>query len=270
MGRIFIIAVLITSCGAFDDFGSLSPPGDASTDTDTDTDADTDTDTDTDTDSDTETDTDTCDPGPNCDDLDWECDTGYNECGDFLTCPDCPTAQWCDDHTCEPCNDNLHCGDLCVECTITEPLCDTILGECVECLTDAHCQPGGVSPFISPLGICAPDGMCTCYVNGSETWQCTSVSECPTGYQCAQDLPGNIHFVCLRDCSPTGIPADGITCENRITSTGNADVWAPMTTCFAFDMFGEDCSGDGTICSVDGSGGLADGYCVDATDCSYP
>jgi hypothetical protein len=42
----------------------------------------------------------------------------------------------------------------------------------------------------------------------------------------------------------------------------------PLTTCYAFSKFGADCSGDVHLCSVDGSGGLADGACPDGA-CTY-
>jgi hypothetical protein len=91
-------------------------------------------------------------------------------------------------------------------------------------------------------------------------------------YQCAIefDAPGviNDRFVCLKECAVAQTPQNGMACETRETLTGTAQVWVPMTTCFAFDKFGEDCSVNVAICSVDGSGPILDGACPTGT-CTF-
>jgi len=64
-------------------------------------------------------------------------------------------------------------------------------------------------------------------------------------------------------------PLGGLACEQRNTLSTPQLVWAPMTTCFAHDKFGIDCSGGGNPCSVDGAGGLIDGLCIEDSVCSY-
>jgi hypothetical protein len=273
---VFLLSLLLASCGAFRDLDAVKPGGDAAADTDADTDIDTDTDTDadTDTDTDSDTDTDTCEPEPGCAELGWECGTGDNGCGTSLDCDDeigcAATGEWCDGHDCATCDTVDHCDDACTACPTTAPLCfaETAgeAGTCVECTDDAGCRDGA-APFDSPLGVCTPDHTCTCWVD-TPTWECGSVSDCPTGYACAQDITGSAHFVCLRSCVTAAVPENGMTCETRNTPTTPALVWAPMTTCFAFDKFGSDCSGDVGMCSVDGTGGIADAFCPDGV-CTY-
>jgi hypothetical protein len=169
-----------------------------------------------------------------------------------------------------------HCGSSCQDCTgvAATPRCDG--AKCVECLYDpvepdagnANCRNGAAPPRNSPLGVCTPSDTCTCWV-ASETGSCSLTSSCPAGYSCAKDLLSAVHFVCLRNCTPAATAANGLTCALRdIAESGQQLVWAPMTTCYAFDKFGLDCSGDVGMCSIDGIGSLADGACPDGK-CTY-
>jgi hypothetical protein len=45
-------------------------------------------------------------------------------------------------------------------------------------------------------------------------------------------------------------------------------VWAPMTTCYAFNKFGQNCTENVAMCSVDGVSSLPDGECLSGT-CTY-
>jgi len=281
----FVFALLLAGCGLFRDldeasFGDAGTDADADTDTDADgdtdvdTDADTDGDTDADSDTDTDGDTDSCDMPPDCAALGWECGDGDNGCGDLLDCDAesgcAASGEWCDTHACRPCDDEAHCGAACSDCTGNDAarLCDVDAGACVECFANDDCRDAdaGAEALGSPLGLCTPDKTCTCWV-ATETGTCTSTS-CPDGYACAQDMPGDNHYVCLRECSTAASAANGLACENRNTTSSPALVWAPMTTCYAFDKFGADCSSGGAVCSVDGSSGISDGACPDGV-CTY-
>ena len=152
--------------------------------------------------------------------------------------------------TCRPCDADAQCSTQ----YPSTPRCDEPNGVCVECLENAHCRDA-TAPFQSPLGICTPQNICTCYVE-TETWGCSQQSECPSGFVCAEDtihvMQTNIdHYVCLRPCDNDQYLVDGIACESRkIPSQNSTLVWAPMTTCYAFEQFGRSCSAENDICNV--------------------
>ncbi|MDD5306577.1 MAG: hypothetical protein PHU25_04575 [Deltaproteobacteria bacterium] len=267
---------------------------DADTDTDTDADADTDTDSDADTDTDTDSDTDTGDGGmdgsndggtdttTDCTDSDAcgtdcvICASPTPSCVGGATCgcggdTDCGSGAYCDPDagpsgTCAGCAVDRHCGSSCQNCAAiaATPRCNGTA--CVECVYDAldpdagnaDCRNGAAQPRNSPLGVCTPSDTCTCWVNASETWECVATSNCPTGFKCAADF-GVTHYVCLRECTPSSAPVNGLTCASRMTTDAtNQLVWAPMTTCYAFEKFRK--NGDAAFCSVDGSSGIDDGF----------
>jgi hypothetical protein len=160
----------------------------------------------------------------------------------------CGSYNQCIGGTCEPCDNDNACGAACENCTETmTPRCDMTRdnGTCVECLSDEHCQNGDVPPFNSELGICTPDRTCTCWVPGADLIGNCVAGGCPGDLICAQDLVGQTHFACMRPCisaSPVP-PADGITCENRLKPDATTElVWGPVTTCFAFNRFGDSCT----------------------------
>jgi hypothetical protein len=121
----------------------------------------------------------------------------------------------------------------------------------VECLSDADCRKEDTDSALpeklkSPLGICTSEKVCTCWVDTPKGF-CGSADDCPSGYVCAEDLSGKGHFVCLRECSQSVAPVHGIACEQRakLPKYDKTYVWAPKTTCYAFDRFGADCSSNG-------------------------
>jgi hypothetical protein len=281
---------------------------DTDTDTDTDTDVDTDTDSDTDFDC-NDVDTEPCgvDSGQYCDEasgdcvpcvVDEHCGMACDACPEDAAMPvcdgdtpetaqcvcetapapngSCDTGARCVAGACTACDVDEYCGDDCSPCPTTAPHCfaETVgeAGTCVECVDDAGCR-SGEEPFDSSLGVCTPDHTCTCWVDPADsdppTWECLTGTDCATGYSCAEDFTS--HYVCLHNCTTAAGPANGLACilKDTLPSHTDALVWSPMTTCFAFYSFGADCTSDVGICSVDGTGGIADAFCPDGV-CTYP
>jgi hypothetical protein len=203
-------------------------------------------------------------------------DVAVCECDETSELETCGNGSHCVAGACEACDLDTACGPSCQDCTATTdtPFCDMSenggQGACVQCLDNSDCRDGSTEPFNSPLGVCTPDKTCTCWVpQNDQTASCTNNS-CPEGFVCAQDLLGDTHDACLKTCDIAQEPIAGMACEIRNTATTPALVWVPVTTCYAFDKFGEGCSGGGAICSVDGlrPGGVNDGTCV-AEFCTY-
>lgn len=200
------------------------------------------------------------------------CNTNPDTCGDYSHCVN---------DECVPCDNDDACGKDCVACAESvTPHCDTSQanGTCVECYSNEHCQNGN-EPLDSKLGVCMEDNTCTCWTEpGEETQNCVDREEprCPEGFFCARvyyedAIPDPItHYNCLRECTPATEPELGFACEQRFTDQGDQYVWAPMTTCYAYNKFGEDCTSDQDICSVDGIADIDDGVCI-STDkkCTY-
>lgn len=239
---------------------------DTQTDTHTTTESETDSSSDTHTDSATSQDSDT---GLDCVGMDWTCGSGENNLGLMINCdtPGCPnTGQWCDEaHSCQPCNQHFACGDACTNCTQTNsPLCALDGSTCVECNADSDCRLGGANP--SPLGICTPNHNCTCWVPDTDLSSDCTATSCPLDYVCAIDKTGAFHSACLRTCSHSQPAEHGLTCQARNTADDPVHVWAPVTTCYAYNQFGKDCeadageSADHDKCRIP-SLGLDDGQC---------
>ena len=285
---LLLLALAVSGCGLLRDIDAEEmdggPDADTDTDTDADTNADADADTDTDTDADTDADTDTDTDSDSDTDADSDTDTDTDTSCETVD-PDCSEAiaqpSYCDtdSHECEVCVVDAHCGVGCGACPATAPHCfegDAGVADCVECLEEADCREldGGVSSLASPLGVCTPAHTCTCWVDGSLTEDCSS---CPAGFSCVQDKPASSHYACLRECSLASSTMSGLVCENRYDTTPSQHlVWAPMTTCYAFDKFGEDCeaagggAADSSKCRI--SSGLGDGTCQEFGDdylCTY-
>ena len=81
----------------------------------------------------------------------------------------------------------------------------------------------------SPVGVCAPDRVCTCW-SETEKGSCTSSDQCPDGWNfvCASDVAENDHFTCLRRCTEDAV-VDGLICEDRVTAEGGlVRVWKTL------------------------------------------
>ena len=192
------------------------------------------------------------------------CVCNQDSCGDYYRC---------EAGACEACGyTDTGCGPSCQDCTAGDfPHCDTeaTTPGCVQCTEDDHCRLGSTPPYNSPIGLCTPDRTCTCVVETQEG-DCDSNLDCPNGTVCAQDFyndgSGAEHYVCLDACTSPGDPENGLACQNKPTvAGGNADVWVPMTSCYAFERFGADCehdvggAPDPNKCRL--SGDLRDGTC---------
>jgi len=268
-----------------DEVEPIPTDSDSDTDTDTDTDSDSDGDSDSASDSATDSSTDTgdtatetvdTDTGLDCAGMGWECGEGENNDGVFIDCdaPGCDNGEWCDGHTCALCNTADHCGtgETCATCTGTStPVCAADASSCVECNINDDCRTGE-SPFNSPLGLCTPDNTCTCWVS-EETGSCNTNADCPTGagYWCVREYDDGLysHKICLKQCSTLSGYENGIGCINKVA----ANVWAPATTCYAFNRVGTACNGNDWDCSVDANDTEADGDINDAvcrnSTCTY-
>ena len=147
-----------------DSGADINSDGDVDTDSDVDVDADSDIDSDADLDIDTDADIDTedhtdndrdshanetdtvvgsCEKPSTCAGLKWQCGTGPDRCGNTVTCPTkCEEGNWCNEHVCEPCSDNLHCGEKCQSCADQTPICGD--NGCVcdknSCPQNTHCK----------------------------------------------------------------------------------------------------------------------------------
>jgi hypothetical protein len=57
---------------------------------------------------------------------------------------------------------------------------------------------------------------------------------------------------------------DGIACKSTYALDHSiVRIWAPATTCYAYDMYNKNCALNSTICGVsDISPGIGDGWCV--------
>jgi hypothetical protein len=184
---------------------------------------------------------------------------------------DCTVAGECASDYC----DTICCasdGPCCKEqnaCGGKKPFCSPAY-QCVECAEHADCQQiiGGWPPVNSPLGLCTPEGVCTCWAE-NETDNCSASDQCPldSNFVCASDVPGNDHFSCLRRCTDQSV-SFGMACVDRMTvEAGNVAVWAPVTSCYAFNQLDTSCVGDGD-CSVYGSPPYDDGACREQS-CTY-
>ncbi len=184
------------------------------------------------------------------------------ECQDADAC----ASHYCDTICCEPngpcCVDQSECGGQ-------TPVCSSEF-RCVECGEHADCQitAGDIAPLDSPLGLCTPDHLCTCWVE-NEKDPCDSSLQCPAdnNFVCAQDGSTGDHFSCLRRCTEESLSL-GMACVNRTTAEyGAVTVWAPVTSCYAFNTFDAPCTGDGN-CSVFDAPPYEDGTCHDQR-CTY-
>ncbi|MCP4604623.1 MAG: hypothetical protein GY847_29565, partial [Proteobacteria bacterium] len=197
------------------------------------------------------------------------CASGQTCCDEPNDCTDAE-ASICSstNHYCVSCSDE----DLCSSQYQNEPVCKTDAGVCVECTRQEHCRmvDAGNDPMNSPVGLCTPDNVCTCWGQNS-TWNCTASSQCPPDFHCALDYDGpgfHDHAFCLRSCTSESGPVNGLECGSRtIAESGKRLVWVPMTTCYAFDKYGETCSGSDSDCSVLTSAPY-DGKC-DNLKCTY-
>ena len=242
------------------------------------------------------------DTGLDCAGMKWECGTGTNNKGYSLDCGasgggGCAnTGQWCNGNKCETCNTDDRCGPSCVacgtgsladkahcldgercvaciqndDCPAETPACNVADGTCVECTRDDDCRTGS-NAWVSPIGVCTPGNVCTCWVpENNPTAECHSNESCPDGFYCAQDIHGSGRFVCMRECAAQQPYWGGIACSARYTMVAAERVWAPFTTCFAFARFGANCEADeGGIpddskCRI--SDDLEDGYCMEQAD----
>lgn len=194
------------------------------------------------------------------------CRAGQTCCAGAEECP-LPEEPICSPTTfsCRACDEE----DLCAaQHAGQKPFCDAATGRCEECVQAGDCRNEELAVNPSPLGLCTPEHTCTCWVQ-SETWKCSSSDQCPEGTICARDTEDLLRFVCLHTCDAQADPIAGLACQPRGTGEESKLVWAPATTCFAFDKFGTDCSSDSSLCSFDGIGGINDGLCIDGT-CSFP
>jgi hypothetical protein len=176
------------------------------------------------------------------------------------------TSGFCDTICCAaggPC-----CKDQ-SECNEQTPVCSSEY-QCVECEEHDDCQKTAeeVAPFDSPLGLCTPDHVCTCWVE-NETESCDSSLECPSesNFVCARDGLSGDHFSCLRRCT-ADVLSSGLACTHRLTAEyGGVKVWAPMTSCYAFNKLDASCNRDGD-CSIYQAPPYDDGVCHNES-CTY-
>jgi MYXO-CTERM domain-containing protein len=101
--------------------------------------------------------------------------TACTECSDDAVCGrssycarDWPGGGPGPDGLCQPCLVNDHCGEMCVRCSGSKPICER--GQCVECVVDADC----------PMGRECNTATNTC----KEAPPCTTDKDCPSGQMC--------------------------------------------------------------------------------------
>ncbi len=208
---------------------------DIDSDTDADTDADTDSDTDADTDTDTDADSDTCTPPPTCGDLDWDCGSGDDGCGNTLNCDTCPDPQqdcnashkcYCPNTTCggDCCTAGQECNganSCCTPTTCGAQECGTVSNGCddtmvcPDCLAGNWCNANTCEP-------CNTDDHC-----GSGCTDCTGITATP---HCETDADGGTCVECTNNdhCrvdggvapfnSPVGVCSPDNTCTCWVDS----------------------------------------------------
>ncbi len=79
------------------------------------------------------------------------------------TLADCPTAgTWCNDGVCSQCDDDFHCPSV-------RTYCDSSIGQCTACVTDAQCTAAAAPHCNRAVGACVG---------------CVTSTDCPGGTVC--------------------------------------------------------------------------------------
>ena len=78
------------------------------------------------------------------------CENGF--CKDCSIDDDCGVGKYCNAGVCASCNNDVHCGDSCTNCSASGRICHA--GSCVECTIDSQCGPGEICDVAT--GACKP------------------------------------------------------------------------------------------------------------------
>ncbi len=198
-------------------------------------------------------------PLATCKDLDADCGTIKNSCGDRLDCGYCPAHQECDPDTnkCIPCDETITCADLGYECgnvwlgcgpssiTVTCPGCTTGLCNPFFNTCEPDCQPGTVED------ICGEALLLKGVECGQISNGCGGIVDCglcPDGEACGVEGVAN-------RCEPISAPQECIAAGRNCGTVTSA--------CGGIIHCGE-CTGD-DVCNENGVCGppCAPKTCVD-------
>jgi hypothetical protein len=166
------------------------------------------------------------------------CDQGV--CRECAIDTDCSGGLWCDDGSCKPCDENVHCGPSCADCTATGDVCNAGSTACVDCNVDGDCASGNW----------CSNNFCT---------TCDTVDHC--GASCSA-------------CGPTQPNCEGFQCRCTSTSCGPHYLCAggACAFCNTNSTCGPNCTacqGAAPYCYVEGTTSACVA-CLNDTQCTAP
>lgn len=207
-----------------------------------------------------------------------DCEPASNPLSECAGDGDCPTGQFCIQGECLPateCSRDNDCpfGEFCVAAT----------GACVECLTEAHCQPPEICRDDGTCGAalgCRDDRDCrdgVCELSSQSCVECLVDDHCPFGNVCEANLcrfhnSGEMPCAAQSDCDPFGrlcrdnvcalcvadaecgsgkicsagiCTRDGSTTEISCTTQVDCDPCADFIDCFEFS---DESAGEEWVC----------------------
>ncbi|OGR14058.1 MAG: hypothetical protein A2341_19150 [Deltaproteobacteria bacterium RIFOXYB12_FULL_58_9] len=185
--------------------------------------------------------------------------------------PECMTSQDCPDPLTQYCELSV-CKDIPASCNTHQDCpfgkyCHIIVGACVDCLQDDHCEEGKRCQSDGTCGTtsgCVDDDDCgglRCNPVTQECVRCLSVDDCPPDHECRANacvpVGGDPGCETQNDCNPYGLICNTATqvCESCVEDASGASNCPSPLICS-----GGRCTnggGDDTCQTIEDCGGLA-------------